>query len=454
MTEFSSSDVPAGGRLLRFFSADRSRPPVTTIGREVVAACTTFGAMGYVMVVNPQILSVTGVDRHALIVITALAAMVGSLMMGLVGRLPVALAPAMGTNAVFAMAVAQGHGITYGTALAMVLSGALVFTLFSATRLREHVVMAFPEAVRTGLQCGLGLFIARIGLRGGGLLTSGGQFGDLRQPAVLLTFAAVLLTPVLVVLRVPAAILLSIVVVTLAGLFVPGANGLPLTHLPSALLRVPPWPSDYVMGFDFAGFFGHLALSLPLAGYFFLGDFFSATATLIGVTRRAGLMDEAGRIPNARAAYLADGLGSIVGSCLGSPTVAAYVESATGVESGGRTGLVAVLVGLFFALATFFWPLIAAVPAQATTAALVMVGVMMMEGIRHLDCSRLENVVSAVLIMLLTVTTGNLVVGLAAGSFAYTLMALVLRIRTGPVLLLTDALLALYLILSAVALHS
>ncbi|GBQ22617.1 xanthine/uracil/vitamin C transporter [Gluconacetobacter sacchari DSM 12717] len=440
--------------LLRFLSPDRSNPPPTTLRREILAALTTFGAMGYVVVVNPQILSVTGADRHALIVITALAAMVGSLLMGLIGRLPVALAPAMGTNAVFAMAVAGGHGVTYGTALVMVLMGGVAFTLFSATRLREHVVMAFPEAIRVGLQCGLGLFIAKIGLRGGGLLTPAGQFGDLRHPAVMLAFAAVLVTPVLVLLRVPAALLLSILAVTLIGLVVPGADGRMLTHLPSALVQAPPWPSDYVMSFDFASFTSHLALALPLAGYFFLGDFFSATATLIGVTRRAGLMDASGRMPNARAAYLADGLGSIAGACLGSPTVAAYVESATGVESGGRTGLTPILVALLFALATFLWPLIAAIPPQATTPALVMVGVMMMDGIRHLDCTRLENTVSAVLIMLLTVTTGNLVVGLAAGAFAYTFMALALRIRLSPVLLLTDGLLALYLLLSALARHS
>ncbi|GBQ88891.1 xanthine/uracil/vitamin C transporter [Acetobacter nitrogenifigens DSM 23921 = NBRC 105050] len=433
-------------------SPDRANPPETSLTREFLAALTTFGAMGYVVVVNPQILSVTGADRHALIVITALAAIVGSLFMGFIGRLPIALAPAMGTNTVFAMAVA-GSGVSYGTALVMVLVGGIVFTLFSASRLREQVVMAFPEAIRTGLQCGLGLFIAKLGLMGGGLLTRDGHFGDLREPSVMLAGAALLATPVLLALRVPAALLLSIVAVTLIGLLVPGAHGDALTHLPAAPVQMPPWPSDYTFAFDFGSFMNHLALALPLAGYFFLGDFFSATATLIGVTRRAGLMNADGKLPNARAAYLADGLASMVGSCIGSPTIAAYVESATGVETGGRTGLTAILVAILFTFAMFFWPLIAAVPAQATTPALVMVGVMMMEGIRHLDCSKLENTVSAVLIMLLTVTTGNLVIGLAAGSFAYTLMALALRIRVAPVLLLTDLLLAVYVALSALTLH-
>jgi len=443
----------APSRLLDRLSPMPGVAGTTSLRREIVAGLTTFGAMGYVVVVNPHILSATGADPHALIVITALAAMAGSLLMGLIGRLPIALAPAMGSNVVFAQVAAAGSGVSYDTALVMVLVGGVMFTLFSATRLREHLVIGFPDAVRIGLQCGLGLFIAAIGLRNGGLIGTGGHFGDLRQPAVLLSALAVIATPVLMVLRVPAALLVSIVVITVFGLVVPGANGKMLTHLPAHMLQVPPWPTDYVMAFDFHAFLRQLPLALPLAGYFFLGDFFSATATLIGVTRRASLMDAQGRMPNARAAYLADGIASLVGACLGSSTVAAYVESATGVESGGRTGLTALVVAGLFGLSTFCWPLIAAIPAQATAPALVMVGVLMMDGIRHLDHTRLENVVSAVLILLLTVATGNLVVGLSAGCFSYTLMALALRIRVAPILLLTDGLLIAYLILSAVALH-
>lgn len=438
--------------ILRALSPERVIPPDATLRGECLAALTTFGAMGYVVVVNPQILSVTGARHDALIVITALAAVIGSLLMGLIGRLPIALAPAMGSNTVFAMAVA-GSGVSYGTALTMVLVGGMAFTFFSATRLREKLVIGFPEAIRTGLQCGLGLFIAKLGLTGGGLLTHDGHWGDLSAPATQLAAGALIVTPVLLVLRVPAALLVSIVGVTVLGLFVPGATGARLTHLPAAPLQWPPFSTATLLAFDFGAFADHLALALPLAGYFFLGDFFSATATLMGVTRRAGLMRADGSLPNGRAAYLADGVASIAGACIGSPTVAAYVESATGVETGGRTGLTAVLVAGLFGLTLFLWPLIAAVPAQATTPALVMVGVLMMDGIRHLDASRLENTVSAVLIMLLTVTTGNLVIGLAAGTFAYTLMALALRQRITPVLLVTDALLAFYLVLNTLTLH-
>jgi len=440
-------------RLLDVLSPMPGVAATTTVTRELVAGLTTFGAMGYVVVVNPHILAATGADPHALIVITALVAMAGSLLMGLIGRLPIALAPAMGSNVVFAQVAAKGVGVSYDTALVMVLLGGVLFTLFSATRLRERLVVGFPDAVRIGLQCGLGLFIAMIGLRNGGLIGAGGHFGDLRQPAVMLSALAVIMTPVLMVRRVPAALLISIVVITLLGLVVPGPHGQALTHLPDHPFQPPPWPSDYIMAFDWHAFWHDLPLALPLAGYFFLSDFFSATATLIGVTRRASLMDANGTIPNARVAYLADGVASILGACLGSSTVAAYVESATGVESGGRTGLTAIVVAVLFGLSTFCWPLIAAIPAQATTPALVMVGVLMMDGIRHLDHSRLENVVSAVLILLFTAATGNLVVGLSAGCLAYTLMALALRIRIAPILLVTDGLLMAYLALSALALH-
>ncbi len=431
----------------------RPVPGDASLWREVLAGATTFGAMGYIVVVNPLILAGTGMDRHVLIVVTALAAMLGSLLMGVMGRLPIALAPGMGSNVVFAQVAAASGGVSYGAALTMVLLGGLLFTVFSATRLRERLVTGFPDAVRIGLQGGIGLFIATIGLRNGGLLSASGHLGDLRQPAVLLSGAALLLTPLLMLRRVPAALLLSILAVTLLGLVVPGPDGHPLTRLPAHPVQWPPSTTRLLFAFDIHDLLANLALALPLAGYFFLSDFFSATATLIGVTRRAGLMDAQGNLPNARRAYLADGLASIVGACIGSPTVAAYVESATGVESGGRTGLTAVIAGLLFAGTIFFWPVIGAIPPQATAPALVMVGVLMMDGLRYLRFDRLPDIASAVLILLLTVTTGNLIAGLSMGCFAWTLMALAERTRVPPVMWLTDALLALDLGLSAVIQH-
>ena len=208
----------------------------TPLAREIVAGCTTFGAMSYIVVVNPAIMSATGASVHDLITVTALAAAIGTLIMAIAARLPIALAPGMGSNVVFAQVVVVRMGMSYGTALTMVAIGAALFVLLSLTRLRERLVEGFPAAIRIGLQCGIGLFIAYLGLRSGGIIALGThgrvQFASLRAPAHLLVFASILATPALVALRLPAALLLSIGAVTAAGLFVPGA-GRSCAHAPA-----------------------------------------------------------------------------------------------------------------------------------------------------------------------------------------------------------------------------
>ncbi len=424
----------------------------STFAREIVAGFTTFGAMSYIVVVNPAILAATGMDLHALIITTALAAMIGTLIMALSSNLPIALAPGMGSNIVFAQVVVLRLGVSYQTALAMVMTGGVLFVLLSVTRLRARLVQGFPNSIRLGMQCGIGLFIAYLGLKNGGLVVQGAHgvsFGHLRQPAVMLVFLGMLATPVLMARRVPGALLLSIIVLSLIGLFVPGAHGRPLTAHPSHFASWPRLPHQLLFAADFRQFAAHFFVLLPIALYFFLSDFFSATATLIGVTRRAGLMDAMGRIPNAQAAFTADGAASIVGAMLGSSTVAAYVESAAGVESGGRTGLTAITVALLFGLSLFFWPLIAIIPPQATAPALVLVGVLMMEGIRDLDTTHPEDAIAPILILLLVVVTTDLMMGLSSGCFVYTLIVL----ATGrwhkltPMLLAVDAVLLLYVVL-------
>ncbi|WP_428374331.1 NCS2 family permease [Lichenicoccus sp.] len=425
----------------------------STISREVIAGFTTFGAMSYIVVVNPAILSATGANVHDLITVTALAAMVGTLIMALFARLPIALAPGMGSNIVFAQVVVVRMGLSYGTALTMVLIGALIFVCLSLTRFRDRLVQGFPEAIRLGLQCGIGLFIAYLGLKNGGIVMhdahGGVSFASLRHPAILVVFLGMLFTPVLLALRIPGALLLSIVAVSIIGLFVPAGAGRMMTPYPTHIVSLPSIPRSLLFAFDVRQFTSHVFLVLPITLYFFLSDFFSATATLIGVTRRGGMMDADGRIPNARRAYLADGIASVIGAMLGSPTVVAYVESAAGVESGGRTGLTAVVVAALFGASLFFWPLIAIVPAQATAPALVIVGVLMMEGIRDLGRERPEDAIATILILLVTVTTTDLMMGLSTGCLAYTLIVLATRAwdRITPMLLCIDIILIGYVVL-------
>ena len=424
----------------------------SSVGRELVAGFTTFGAMSYIVVVNPAILSATGMDLHALIISTALAAMIGTLIMALSANLPIALAPGMGSNIVFAQVVVLRMGVSYQTALAMVMTGGLLFVALSLTRLRARLVQGFPDSIRLGMQCGIGLFIAYLGLKNGGLVVQsahGVSFGHLREPVVMLTFLGMLATPVLMALRVPGALLLSIIALSVAGLFVPGHGGHAVTAHPQHLLSWPQVPRQLLFATDFRGFASHLLVLLPIALYFFLSDFFSATATLIGVTRRAGMMDAQGRIPNAQAAFTADGAASVIGALLGSSTVAAYVESAAGVESGGRTGLTALVVAGLFGLSLCFWPVIAIIPPQATAPALVLVGVLMMEGIRDLDTIHPEDAIPPILILLLVVVTTDLMMGLASGCFVYTLIVLARRQwrKLTPMLLTVDAVLILYVVL-------
>ncbi|SER55554.1 putative MFS transporter, AGZA family, xanthine/uracil permease [Faunimonas pinastri] len=425
----------------------------STLGREVIAGLTTFGAMSYIVVVNPAILSAAGMDRHELIITTAIASIIGTLIMALWANLPIALAPGMGSNVIFAQVVVLQMGVSYQTAFTMVLIGGILFLILSLTRIREQIVLGFPAAIRLGIQCGIGLFIAYLGLKNGGLLVvqnNSVHFGNLADPATMLTFIGVLVTPVLVAMRVPAAFLISIVLLTIAGFFLTGLNGKPVTPIPDHIVNLPVIPKELFFAFDFHEFISHFFLVLPITLYFFISDFFSATATLIGVTRRGNMMTPEGQIPNARQAFIADGLASVIGAMVGTSTVAAYIESATGVEAGGRTGLTGIVVAILFGLSLFIWPLIAIIPAQATAPALVLVGVLMMEGIRDLDVTRPENALPPIMTLLITVCTTDLMMGLTVGCFVYTLIVLATRQwqKVTPWLLGLDAIFIIYMILT------
>ena len=427
----------------------------STISREVVAGLTTFAAMSYVIVVNPAIVSATGMDRDALIIVTILASVIGSIFMGLAANLPIGLAPAMGSNIVFTQTLVLQLGVSWHIGLTIIFLDSIAFLLLALSGFREKLVQGFPDAIKLGIQCGLGLFIAYIGLKNGGLVISTARspiaFGNLSHPDTLLTFIGVLATPVLLVMRVPGALLVSIVMLTIIGFFVPGADpGSHVTPLPEHILALPKSPSAIVWAFDFKGLADNIVLLLPIILYFFLSDFFAATTTLIGVTRRAKLTTPNGSFPNAREALSSDAAASIVGAALGTPTVTGYIESVTGVEAGGRTGLTALVVAGLFALSLFLWPLIAIIPPQATAPALVVVGVLMMEGIRDIDPAIPESCFPPILTLLVTVCTADLMAGMGTGCLAYTMTVAAGRkwSKISPMLLAIDAVFILYFVVS------
>ncbi len=426
---------------------------VSTVRREVLGGLTTFAAMSYIVVVNPLILSAAGMNRDGLLVATVLSAMFGTLAMALWANLPVALAPGMGSNIVFTQVVVLQMGLRWQTALAMVFLNALLLLILSLTRWREKIVAAFPETIKLGMQCSIGIFIAFLGLHNAGLIVGDSAsviaFAKLSNGGVLLGFFGILLTAVLLIRKTPGGFLFSIAGLTVLGLFLKDSTGHPITQLPHQWFSLPHLHRELLFAFDFHEFFSKFLFLLPITVYFLVSEFFSATATLIGVTRRAGISRAGETLPNGRAAFASDALASVVGAALGTSTVTAFVESVAGVEAGARTGLSGVVVAILFGLTLFVGPLIGSIPAQAVAPALVLVGAPMLEDIRHLDPTVPDESLPPLLMIIFTVCTMDLMAGLAIGCFSYTLFAGSLGKwkKVTPTLLLLDAVFVLYLIL-------
>lgn len=443
---------PLGRRWRRDALSRAGTSPAT----ELMAGLTTFGAMSYVIVVNPAIVAGAGHDFHALLIVTALVSMIGTLVMALLADLPVALAPGMGVNAVFAQTVVVRMGVPYRTALVLVLISGALFLILAVTQWRAKIVRGFPAPVLIGMQGGTGLFIAYLGMSNGGLVVGTGQgphFGSLSDPVVLMVLVGLLLTPVVMAARLPGALLLSIIAMTIAGLFIHHVGGRPVTPMPTRYLDVPTLPTRLFLDFDFADFGHRIFQLLPITLYFFVSDFFAASSTLISVLRRAGLEDQQGHIAHERRAYGADALATVIGACLGSSTVLAYVESAAGVEAGGRTGLSAVVTASLFGLTLFLWPLMTIIPPEATAPALILVGLLMLDVVRTIDVSTPESMMPPLLMLLVAVVTTDLMMSLCLGCFSYTLIAIGRRRWSAltPMLIGLDAALALYLVLAGVA---
>jgi AGZA family xanthine/uracil permease-like MFS transporter len=416
------------GMLDRAFGLSRR---ATSVPQEIIAGATTFASMAYIIAVNPAIMSSAGMDRGDLVMATAMAAIFGSVMMGLWANLPLAVAPAMGSNVIFTYVIVKQMNAPWQGALAMVAFTGVVFLILSLTKLREKVAKEVPEALKIGIQAAVGTLIVFIGLRGAGFIVANPStyiaMGSLKNPAVLLTMAGLLLTPILVVRQVPGALIIAIAVLTLVGCFIPAGGGKMVTTLPSALIAWPKWPSSTFGQLDFKWLFSNFFIALPLLFYFLCAEFFSTLGTLIGVTGAANLRKPDGSIPSATAAFATDATASIVGPVLGTSVVTAYIESITGVQAGGRTGLTSITVAALFVLALFFWPILVIVPPQATAPALVLVGVLMMQGLAKIDLTDLSNAIPIVLTLLVTVLTNNLINGMALG----TLSLIVILIATG-----------------------
>ena len=404
----------------------------STIPRELRAGLTTFLTMSYVLFVNPQVLGnaiVVPNGFEKLLIVTALAAAIGSLLMALVARYPFAQAPGMGLNAYFAYTVVLGQKIPWETALGAVFISGAIFVVLSVLGVRQAVVRAIPNPLKFAVTAGIGMFLAFIGLKNAGAIVANPatfvSLGSLLSPPVLIALFGLLVTSALLVRRVPGAIVFGILGATILGIVThaplypggPHVALVPFAGFSNGVVAPPVWPSGLVGALDIAG-----ALKLGAAAVvftFFFVDFFDATGTLVGLASRAGFLDANGDMPRARRTFASDGLAAMVGAALGTSTTTAYVESASGIAEGGRTGLTALAVAILFLFATLLWPLAGVIPAAATAPALIVVGALMLEGVRNVpwdDYSVSIPVFLTIVTMPLTFSIAN---GVSFGVISY-----------------------------------
>ena len=400
-------------RLDRYFSL---RSAGTSVRTELLAGLTTFLTMVYIVFVNPAILADAGIPARAAMTATCLAAGCGTLLMGLWARQPIALAPGMGVNAYFTYGVVQGLGVPWQAALGIVfLSGALFFVLALAG-VRRQILEAIPRELYAAIAAGIGLFLALIGLRNAGVVAANEAtlvgLGDLSQPATLVALAALIATAALIAWRVRAAVAL--------GVLGAAAAGAVLGVFPSAPPAAAGGSADAFLALDLAAALDLNLLDIVFA--FLFVDLFDTLGTVIAVTSRAGLMSPSGEIPRLRRMLTVDSASTMLGAAFGTSTVTCYIESAAGVEAGGRTGLTAVTVGVLFLFALPVAPLIGPLPAAATAPALILVGAMMMSMVRETDWEAPVVAIPSFLILALIPLTSSIATGLAAGFVTYDLL--------------------------------
>jgi adenine/guanine/hypoxanthine permease len=402
----------------KFFQLKQNK---TTVRTEVLAGITTFMTMAYILAVNPSILSATGMDKSALFTATALSALIATLVMALVAKLPFALAPGMGLNAFFAFTIVLGMGHSWQFALTAVFLEGIIFILLTAFNIRELIVNAIPMALKHAVSAGIGLFIAFIGLQNAGVIINNDAvlvgLGDMGSSSVLLALGGILLTGVLLAMKVRGALLIGIFAVTMAGI------PFSVTHLPeSSLLSLPPSLSPIFLKFEFTEIFTS-DMMLVLFTLLFV-DMFDTVGTLVGVSDKAGMLDKEGRVPRVKQALFADAIGTTVGSILGTSTVTTYVESASGVAEGGKTGLTALTVAGMFLVALFFAPVFTMVPAAATAPALVLVGFFMMSPILKINFDNITEAIPAFLTIIMMPLTYSIAEGIVFGMLSYVLLKL------------------------------
>ena len=394
----------------------------TSIQTELMAGFTTFITMAYIIFVNPQMMSSTGMDLGASFVGTCVAAAIACIAMGFYSNWPIGLAPGMGLNAFFTYTVVGEMGYTWEVALGAVFLAGILFWVMSVTPIRQWMLESIPMNLRIAMGSGVGLFIGFIGLKNGGIIVSNDatliSIGDLLKVETLLAMLGFLLIAILAVRKIPGAILIGVMMVTLISIFVGIIQFQGLISYPPAFMPV-------FMKLDILGALDLAMISVIMS--FLFVNLFDTAGTLLGVANQARLVDEDGNIHNLDKALKADSSSSAFGAFLGCAPVTSYVESSAGVEAGGRTGLTAVTVGFLFLIAVFFSPLASIIPAHATAGALIYVAILMMSGMEKLNWSDSSELLPALIIIVMIPLTFSIANGIALGFISY----VVLKIASG-----------------------
>ena len=414
---------------------------------EIVAGATTFLTMCYILAVNPDILSTTGMDKGALFTATAIASAIATLLLAFMAKLPFAQAPSMGLNAFFAFTLCQAMHYTWQQSLAIMLAEGIVFLLITFLNIREHILNAIPQNLRYAISAGIGMFIAFIGLKNAEIIVANsatyvglGKF----TPTAILGVIGIILSGVLMARRVKGALFLSIIITTLIGIPM-GVTKFPTGWLP---VDMPQDISPIFARFDFTGLFtlktGLVVISLLMV------NIFDTVGTLVGLAYKTGIVGKDGSIPHIKEAMMSDAIGTTCGAFLGSSTLTTYVESASGIAEGGRSGLTSAVVGLLLIISRFLSPLFMLIPSAATSGALVLVGVLMLDSVKQLELTEVSEAFPAFITMITMVLCYSIADGIYMGILSYVILKLCTQQYKvlNPTLLILSVLFLLNFILS------
>ena len=408
-TEKESNDL-----LSKCFGFDAKTMNVKT---EIMAGITTFLTMAYILAVNPTIFSALDMPQGAVFTATALAAVIGTLVMALWAKRPFALAPGMGLNAFFVYTVCLGMGHPWQFALTAVFVEGIIFIILTITNVRKAIVDAIPMSVRKAIGVGIGFYIAFIGLKNGEIIVDSEStfvtLGEITKGPALLACIGILITGAMVIMNVKGSILIGILATTIIGI------PMGITHF-GGIISKPASISDIAFQFRWGDIFS-LDFVVVLLTFLFI-DMFDTIGTIIGVSQKAGQVDKDGNIPRIKEIFMADAIATLAGSCMGTSTTTTYVESASGVAAGGRSGLTAFTVAICFGIAVFFSPLFLSIPSAATTAALFIVGLFMISSIKDIDFENYSDSIAAFMTIIAMPLTYSISDGIMLGVITYVLL--------------------------------